>query len=132
MWLWLWELRPRVDALPGVTVGAAANLFALRCLLGGAAAICSQYCWTLKSLSRNSKTSARLSRDVLVGGFGSTSSLACSRKGRLGGFDLQVVPRLVAGAVCVEWWEDSLSSSCSALLLLLLLELLSLRLLVRE
>ena len=132
MCLWLWELRPRVDALPGVTVGAAANLFALRCLLGGAAAICSQYCWTLKSLSRNSKTSARLSRDVLVGGFGSTSSFACFTKGRLGGFDLHVVPKLVAGAVCVEWWEESLSFACSALLLLLLFELLSLRLLVKD
>ena len=118
-----------MDALPGVTVGVAANLFALRCLLGGAAAICSQYCWTLKSLSRNSNTSARLSRDVLAGGFGSTSSSACSTKGRLGGFDLQVVPRLVAGAMCVECWEVSLSSSCSTLLLLRLLVLLSLRLL---
>ena len=132
MCLWLWELRPRVDALPGVTVGVAATVFALRCLLGGASAICSQYCWTLKSLSRNSKTSARLSRDVLVGGFGLTSSLACFTKVRLGGFDLHVAPKFVAGAVCVEWCEESLSSACSALLLLLLFELLSLRLLVRE
>ena len=132
MWLWLWELRPRVDALPGVTVGVAANLFALRCLLGGAAASCSQYCWTLKSLSRNNKTSARLPRDVLVRGFESTSSLPCFTNGRLGGFDLHVVPKFVAGAMCVEWWEKSLSSACSALLLLLLFELLSLRLLVQE
>ena len=120
-----------MDALPGVTACATANLLALRWFLGGAAAICSQYCWTLRNLSR-SKTSARLPRDVLVGGFGSTSSLACFTKGRLGGFDLHVVPKLVAGAVCVEWWEKSLSSACSALLLLLLFELLSLRLLVQE
>ena len=132
MWLWLWELRPRVDALPGVTADAAAKLLALRSLLGGASAICSQCCWTLRSLSRSSKTSARLPRNVLVGGFGSTSSLACFTKGRLGGFDLHVVPELVACAMCVEWLEESLSSACSALLLLLRFELLSLRLLVQE
>ena len=121
-----------MDALPGVTAGADAKLFALRSLLGGAAAICSQCCWTLKSLSRSNKTSSRLPQNVLVTVFGSMSSLACFTRGRLGGFDLHVVPKLVAGAVCVEWWEESLSSACSALLLLLLFELLSLRLLVRE
>ena len=60
------------------------------------------------------------------------SSSTCFTKGRLGGFDLHVVPTLVAGVMRVGRWEESLSSACSVLLLLLLFELLSLRLLVQE
>ena len=120
-----------MDALPGVTVDAAAKLFALRGLLGGAATICSQCCWTLKNLLRSSKTSSRLSRNVLVTVFGSMSSLTCVTRGRVGGFALHVVPTLVAGVVRVERREESLSSACSMLLWLLTFELLSLLLLVR-
>ena len=63
--------------------------------------------------------------------FGSMGSLACFMRGRLGGFDLHVVPTLVAGVVRVGRWEESLSYACSVMLLLLLFELLSLLLLVQ-
>ena len=90
----------------GATSGADVWLFPLRNLLGAVSAVCSYRCWTLWSLSRNVRTSSKLTQVVLVSISGTVGFLSTIVRGRLGDFVLYVELTLVAGVLRVERREE--------------------------